>query len=395
MRPIDNSIAAMTEELTAWRRDLHAHPELGYAETRTAAFVAEKLRAFGLDEVATGIGGTGVVGVLHGAGGPGVGEAETILLRADMDALPIEEATGAPHASTNPGVMHACGHDGHTTMLLGAARLLAETRSFRGTVVFVFQPAEEGGAGAKAMLQDGLLDRWPAGRVFGMHNWPGMPVGAFAVREGPTMAMADEFEITIAGRGGHAAKPELARDPIVAGAALVQALQTIVSRRVDPVEPAVLSVTRFNAGFTHNVIPETAVLGGTVRTFSETVHAAIREEMALQCAQIGAAFGVTIRFEPSADFYPPVLNHPEAARLAGAVLDDLAGRDAVTHGHDPVMGSEDFAFFAQARPGAFVFCGTGDVAPLHHPEYDFNDDTLPWGVAYWRRLVETALPRAA
>jgi hippurate hydrolase len=232
-------------------------------------------------------------------------------------------------------------------------------------------------------------------QVFGMHNWPGIPVGAFAVREGPTMAMADEFEITITGVGGHAAKPDLARDPIIAGAALVQALQTIVSRRIDPVEPAVISVTTFHAGDAHNVIPGVARLGGTVRTFSETLHAAIREEITRQCAQIGAAYGVSIAYAPSESVYPPVLNDPETARFAGAVLDGLAGRDRVTHGHPPVMGSEDFSFFAKTRPGAFIFCGTGDVAPLHHPEYDFNDATLPWGVAYWCRLAEAALPREA
>mgnify|MGYP006274910939 CR=1 FL=1 len=393
--PVANAVAAMAEELAAWRRDFHRYPELMYAETRTAARVTELLRSFGLDVVETGLGGTGVVGVLHGARGPGAGEAETILLRADMDGLPIVEATGAAHASCNPGVMHACGHDGHTTMLLGAAKRLAETRAFDGTVVFCFQPAEEGGGGAQAMLDDGLLERFPARAVYGMHNWPGMPVGSFAVRAGPTMAMADEFFIDIAGRGGHAAKPELARDPIVAGAALVQALHTIVSRQVDANEAAVLSITRFNGGSATNVIPEQVELAGTVRAFSEATHGAISKAIERKCAQFGAAFGVSISYRQGESVYPPVHNDPDEAAFCGRVLDALVGRDRVTHDHPPVMGSEDFAFLAKARPGAFVFIGSGDIAPLHHPEYDFDDAVSPWGVTYWVQLVEAALPRPA
>ncbi len=392
MRPLDNSISAMEGALTEWRRELHRHPELGYEEVRTAAFIAEKLRGFGLDAVETGIGGTGVVGVLHGASGPG-GEAKTILVRSDMDALPIEEATGAAHASTAKGRMHACGHDGHMTMLLGAARRLAETRGFDGTVIFVFQPAEEGGAGAKAMLDDGLLTRFPARTVYGMHNWPGLPAGRFAVAPGPVMAAADEFRISIRGKGGHAAKPDLAHDPIVAGAALVQALQTIVSRRVDPVAPAVLSVTMFQSGSAMNVIPETAELGGTIRSFDERTHALITAEMARKCAMIGAAFEVEITFGGGRNPYPPVVNDPAETAFAGAVLDDLVGPGNVMHGHPPAMAAEDFAFLARERPGAFVFIGNGDSAPLHHPEYDFDDSVAPLGVAYWTRLVEAALPR--
>jgi hippurate hydrolase len=260
MKPIPNSIAAQAGELAEWRQDFHHHPELGYAEQRTAAKVAERLAAFGLDGVETGIGGTGVIGVLHGRNGPG---GAAIMLRADMDALPIEEATGAPHASANPGIMHACGHDGHTTMLLGAAQHLAGTRNFDGTVYFCFQPAEEGGAGAKAMLDDGVFERYRPRAVYGMHNEPGLAVGQFAVKDGPVLAAADQFTITITGRGGHAAEPHHARDPIVAGAHLVTALQTVVSRVVDPLQPAVLSVTRFSAGSTHNVIPDKAELMGT------------------------------------------------------------------------------------------------------------------------------------
>ena len=392
--PLDQSIAAMEEELAAWRRDLHRHPELGYAETRTAGIVAERLRAFGLDRVETGIGGTGVVGVLHGATGPAAGESRAILLRADMDALPIMEASGAPHASATPGVMHACGHDGHTTMLLGAAKRLAETRAFEGSVVFVFQPAEEGGAGARAMLKDGLLERFPARAVYGMHNYPGLPVGSFALRPGACMASADEFRIRIAGVGGHAAHPEAVRDPIVAGAALVQALQTVVSRRLDPLEPAVLSVSTFHAGTASNVIPATAELSGTVRVFSEDLYARVTEEIARLCERVGAAYGVEIVYEVDDSVYPPTVNDAEETAFCGRVLDALAGRERVRHDVPPVMGSEDFAFLARERPGCFVFCGTGDIPPLHHPEYDFDDAASPWGVGYWTALVEAALPRA-
>jgi hippurate hydrolase len=392
MRPLDNSIAAMEGELAEWRRWLHRHPELGYHERETSAFVAEKLRAFGLDVVETGLGVTGVVGVLHGARGPG-GEARTVMLRADFDALPIEELTGLPHASQNPGRMHACGHDGHTTMLLGAAKRLAEARdSFDGTVIFVFQPAEEGGAGAKAMLDDGLMARFPARAVYGMHNEPGVPVGHFAIRPGPCMAMADEFRIEIVGKGGHAAMPNVAIDPIVAGSALVQALQSIVSRRIDPVEPAVLSVTQFHAGTTHNVIPETAFLSGTVRAFDEKIYRQIHDEMAKKCAQIGAAFDVAVTVTPSANPYPPTVNDPAETEFVQGVIERLAGPEALDRFPPLVMGGEDFAYLAKARPGAFVFIGNGDSAPLHHPLYDFNDATAPHGVALWTRLVAEALP---
>ncbi|MEL6198215.1 MAG: amidohydrolase, partial [Pseudomonadota bacterium] len=290
--PVANAIAAMADELTDWRRDLHRHPELGYSEHRTAAIVAEKLRAFGFDAVETGVGQTGVVATLHGKGGAGRGHA--IMIRADMDALPIEEATGAEHASTNPGVMHACGHDGHTTMLLGAAKRLAETRNFDGTLHLCFQPAEEGGAGAKAMIEDGLFDRYPVSRVYGMHNWPGLEAGHFALTEGPVFAAADEFTIRLRGVGGHAAFPHFTRDPIVAGAALVQAMQSIVSRRIDPQHPAVVSVTQFRAGHTHNVIPEEAMLVGTCRCFDEGVRKVMIDEQARLCDEIGRAFGIDI-----------------------------------------------------------------------------------------------------
>ncbi|MEL6978461.1 MAG: M20 aminoacylase family protein [Pseudomonadota bacterium] len=391
-QPLPNSIAALAPELTEWRRDLHRHPELGYEETRTAGVIAERLRGFGVDAVETGIGGTGVVATIHGRDGPGAGEAEAILLRADMDALPMDEETGAPHASSAPGKMHACGHDGHMTMLLGAAKQLAETRRFKGTVYLVFQPAEEGGAGAKAMIEDGLFDRFPCRAVYGMHNWPGMPVGAFAVRPGPMLASADEFRITIQGRGGHAAKPDRARDPIVAGAHLVSMMQTIVARRVDPLQPAVVSVTVFHAGSTFNVIPDRAQLSGTVRSFDEGVHAEIYDSIRRLVTQTAAAFEVEAVLEEGVSRYPPTINDAAEAAFAASVLDELFGAERVSRDHPPTMGAEDFSFMAREKPGAFIFCGNGDSASLHHPKYDFNDDASPYGVAYWTALVEKALP---
>ncbi len=392
MKPIPNSIAAQASELAEWRQDFHRHPELGYQEHRTAAKVAARLTALGFDGVETGIGGTGVVGVLHGRGGPG---GAAIMLRADMDALPIEEATGAPHASTNPGTMHACGHDGHTTMLLGAAKYLAGTRNFDGTVYFCFQPAEEGGAGAKAMLDDGMFQRYRPRAVYGMHNWPGLAVGQFAVKDGPVLAAAGEFTITITGRGGHAAAPHETRDPIVAGAHLVTALQTVVSRAVDPLQPAVLSVTRFNAGSTHNVIPDRAELMGTTRAFDDAVQGRIEVEMDRICAQTAAAFGVEIEIVRGPNPYPPTLNDATQADFAEAVMRETFGDANVQRGHPPTMAGEDFSFFAREVPGCYVIIGNGDSAPLHHPEYDFNDEAAPLGVAYWARLVEKALPRPA
>ena len=389
MKPIPNSIAAQAGELAEWRQDFHRHPELGYQEQRTAAKVAERLDGFGLDGVETGIGGTGVIGVLHGRGGPG---GAAIMLRADMDALPIEEATGLPHASTSPGTMHACGHDGHTTMLLGAAKYLAGTRNFDGTVYFCFQPAEEGGAGAKAMLDDGLFERYRPRAVYGMHNWPGLPLGRFAVKDGPVLAAASQFDITITGSGGHAAAPHETRDPIVAGAHLVTALQTIVSRIIDPLQPAVLSVTRFEAGSAYNVIPGSALLAGTIRSFDDDVQRQIIVEMERHCAQTAAAFGVEIEIDRGCKPYPPTLNDATQADFTEAVMRETFGDANVQRGHPPTMAGEDFSFFAREVPGCYVIIGNGDSAPLHHPAYDFNDEAAPLGVAYWARLVEKALP---
>jgi len=310
-----------------------------------------------------------------------------------MDALPIDETTGAAYASTTPGIMHACGHDGHTTMLLGAARHLAETRNFDGTVYFCFQPAEEGGGGAKAMLEDGLFERYPPRAVYGMHNWPSLPVGQFAVKDGPVLAAASMFTITIAGRGSHAARPQDARDPVVAGAQLVSALQTVVSRVIDPLQPAVLSVTGFNAGSTHNVIPDQAVLLGTTRCFDENVQQQLSDEMDRLCAQIGAAMRVEITIERNAVPYPPTINDKAEADFAEAVMRDAFGDDNVTRGHEPTMAGEDFSFFAREVPGCYVLIGNGDSAPLHNAAYDFNDQAAPSGVAYWASLVEKALPR--
>jgi len=387
--PVPNSIAAMSDMLTEWRRDLHRHPELAYRETRTAGIVAERLRSFGLDHVETGIGRTGVVGVLHGAGGAG---GPAIMLRADMDALPITEATGAAHASTAPGVMHACGHDGHTTMLLGAARHLAENRRFRGTVYFCFQPAEEGFAGAKAMLDDGLFERYRPRAVYGLHNWPGLAVGRMAVKEGPVLAAADEFRITVTGIGGHAAEPQTARDPILAGSLIVAALQGIVARAIDPREPAVISVTEFNGGHAHNVIPDRAVLRGTTRCYDDAVAARIRAEMERVARHVGEAQGVRVTIEHPATPYPATINNAQQAAFAHEVMRDLLGADRVQFGHPPSMASEDFSFLANEVPGAFVVLGNGASATLHHPEYDFDDDALAVGTAYWVRLVELALP---
>jgi len=389
MKPIPNSIAAMAGELAEWRQDFHRHPELSYDEHRTSAKVAERLAEFGFDAVETGIGRTGVLGVLHGRDGPG---GPAIMLRADMDALPIRETTGAAHASTRPGVMHACGHDGHTTMLLGAAKHLAGTRNFKGTVYFCFQPAEEGGAGAKAMLDDGLFERYRPRAVYGMHNWPGMPVGHFAVKDGPVLAATGQFTVTVTGKGGHGAEPHTARDPILAGAHLVTALQSIVARVVNPLDPAVLSVTAFNAGSTFNVIPGEAVLQGTIRTFDSRVSDLIIAEMDRICAQTAAAFAVEVAIDRGEAAYPPTINDAAEADFTEAVMRDAFGDAAVTRGHPPTMAGEDFSYFSQEVPGAYVIIGNGDTASLHNAGYDFNDEAAPLGTAYWTRLVEMALP---
>ena len=381
------TFAQSAAEVGEWRRDIHQNPELLYDVHRTAAFVADKLRAFGCDAVVTGIGRTGVVGIVKGHK---KSAAKTIGLRADMDALPILEATGVAYQSLIPGKMHACGHDGHTAMLLGAARHLASTRDFSGEVAFIFQPAEEGGAGAKAMLDDGLLDRFGISEVWGMHNMPGLPAGDFALRPGPLMAAADRFEILIEGKGGHAAKPHECVDPIVIGSAIVTAFQTIVSRTIDPLEACVVSVTRFDAGSAFNIIPQTAKLTGTVRTLTPETRELARERVIAMAEAIAALHGgkADVNYMMG---YPVTRNHPEPAAYAGAIAAEVAGVEHVDNAVAPTMGAEDFSFMLEARPGAFIFIGNGNSAGLHHPAYDFNDAIIAQGMEYWVRLVEARL----
>lgn len=382
------AIAERHAELVAWRRDLHAHPELGYAEERTSRVVAERLAGFGLDPD-VGLAKTGVVATIQGrAPGP------AIALRADLDALPMPEENAFAHASKHPGRMHACGHDGHTTMLLAAARHLAEHPDFAGTVHVVFQPAEEGGAGGRVMIEEGLFERFPAEQVFGLHNWPALPAGEMAVHAGPVMAAADLFEITVEGRGGHAAMPHQTRDPIIGGAQLVSALQTLVSRTVDPTDPAVLSVTAFNGGSAHNVIPSRIELKGTVRTFSAAAQDAIEAGMKRLTAQICGGLGLEGRVDYRRT-YPATVNTRDEAELAAQAAARVVGAERVHRHLPPSMGGEDFAFMLQARPGCYVWLGTGagpDSPPLHHPRYDFHDAMLPVGASYWVSLVETRLP---
>ncbi|MCG7504424.1 M20 aminoacylase family protein [Mesorhizobium retamae] len=384
--PILNRAAELQEEVAGWRRHIHQNPELNFDVFETAAFVTEKLKAFGCDEVVTGIGKTGVVGIIRGSKGNG----STVGLRADMDALPITEITGKPYASQTPGKMHACGHDGHTAMLLGAAKYLAETRNFAGSVAVIFQPAEEGGGGGNEMVKDGMMDRFGIHKVFGMHNMPGLPVGQFAIRPGPIMAATAEFTITVKGRGGHAAMPHGTIDPIVIASQLVGALQTIASRNTDPVESVVVSVTKFHAGDAYNVIPETAEIAGTVRSLKKEVARKAEERIRQLCAGLAAAHDTTIEVDYDAN-YPVTFNHPEETVFSGDIAAEVAGDAQVQRTIQPVMGGEDFSYMLEARPGAFIFIGNGDTAGLHHPAYDFNDEVIPHGVSYWVKLAEKAL----
>jgi hippurate hydrolase len=389
--PIVNRIADLHGEITAWRRDIHAHPELQYDVHRTAGTVADKLKGFGCDEVVTGIGRTGVVGVIRGAKRDGgAGDGRVIGLRADMDALPIEEANDFPYKSTVPGKMHACGHDGHTAMLLGAARYLAETRNFAGTAVVIFQPAEEGGAGGRAMVQDGLMERFAIEEVYGMHNYPGLPLGQFGIRPGPLMASADRLTIEIEGRGGHAARPHISVDPILVGAQIVNQLQSIVSRNVDPVDAAVISITVFRAGSADNVIPQTALLRGTARSLTPEVRDLLERRLHEVVEGTARLYGATAKITYKRD-YPVTRNHERQAAFAASVAAGVVGQERVDADFPPVMGAEDFSFMLNARPGAFIFVGNGDTAGLHHPAYDFNDEAIPFGTSYWVKLVETAL----
>src|SRR5215471_9521433 len=387
--PIVNRVADLHSDITAWRRDIHEHPELLYDVHRTAAFVADRLREFGCDEVATGLGMTGVVGVIKGKKQGGNGHIKVIGLRADMDALPIEEATNLPYASKTPGLMHACGHDGHTAMLLGAARYLTETRNFAGDAVVIFQPAEEGGAGAAAMIKDGLMERFDIEQVYGMHNGPGIPIGSFAIRSGPIMAATDAIDIKIEGHGGHASRPHKCIDSVLVGAQLITALQQIVSRNVDPLESAVISICEFHAGSARNVIPQTAELKGTVRTLTPEVRELVERrvrEVVSGIAQITGA-KIDLNYERG---YPVTVNHAAQTELVTRIAGEVAGA-AHVHETPPLMGAEDFSYMLQARPGAFIFCGNGNSAGLHHPAYNFNDEAILYGTSFWIKLVENTL----
>ena len=381
-------IEAMTGEIAEWRRDFHRNPELLFDVHRTAEVVAEKLRSFGCDEVVTGIGRTGVVAVIKGKR---QGSGKVVGLRADMDALPIEEQTNLPYRSTVPGKMHACGHDGHTAMLLGAARYLAETRDFDGTAILIFQPAEEGGGGGREMCKDGLMERFGVQEVYGMHNMPGLPIGSFAVRSGPMMAAADRFQIILEGRGGHAAKPNDTIDPVVASAQIISALQTIASRNCDPLDSVVVSVTAVKAGEAYNVIPQTAEMKGTVRTLSKSMRALAEQRLREIVTGVATAMGCTAVIDYELG-YPVTFNHAEQTSFVAKVAGSLVGHDKVDLTVPPTMGSEDFSFMLEERPGSYIFMGNGDSAGLHHPAYDFNDKAIPVGVSYWASVVETAMP---
>jgi len=389
--PIVNRFADFQPDLIAWRRDFHRNPELLYEVHRTAASVATRLRSFGVDEVVTGIGRTGVVGVIRGRL---TASKRVIALRADMDALPIAETSGQPYASQIPGVMHACGHDGHTTMLLGAARYLAETRNFDGTAVVIFQPAEEGGAGGKAMIEDGLMDRFGIEEVYGLHNMPGMPVGLFGTRPGPLLAATDEVTIKLTGRGAHAARPHAGVDLVLTAAAIVQGLQSVVARNVDPLESAVVSMTKIHIGDAYNVIAETGELAGTVRTLKPELRDLVEDRVKVLVSGIAAAFGATadIRYRRN---YPVTRNHAAQTAFAAEVAGDVVGKGNVDTATTPIMGGEDFSYMLEARPGAFMFVGQGDTPGLHNPAYDFNDEIIPLGCSYWVKLVETAMPLPA
>ena len=384
--PLLNNAIELQTEATTWRRHLHEIPELQYDVFETARFISDRLKSFGCDEIVNGIGKTGVVALIHGRNRVG----GVIGLRADMDALPMTETTNLTYASKTTGKMHACGHDGHCATLLAAAKHLAATRNFSGSVALIFQPAEEGGAGGKAMVDDGMMDRFQITRVFGMHNLPGLDVGSFASCDGAIMAAADKLDIRIKGRGGHAALPQQTIDPIVAGSHLVTALQTIVSRNTDPLASLVISVTKFNSGVAYNVIPENAQISGTVRTLQAPMRDQAEQRIRETAAGIALSFGVEIDIDYQR-YYPVTFNHTRETELAMAVAREVAGPAHVNAKANPTMGAEDFSFMLEARPGAFVFMGNGNSAGLHHPAYDFNDEAIAHGASYWVRLAETAL----
>ncbi len=383
-----NRVAGFAGDMAAWRRDLHDIPELDFDLPETAAYVAARLREIGVDEIHEGIAQTGIVGIIRGRGdGPVVG------LRADMDALPIAEARDLPYRSRHPGRMHACGHDGHMTILLGAARYLAETRNFAGSVALIFQPSEEMSGGARVMCAEGLMDRFDIGRVFALHNKPGMALGRIGTRTGPVMAAADQFEIVVRGRGAHAAYPHEGVDPMLVAIQIVQALYSIPSRRVDPLAAVVVSPTVLRAGAISNVIAQTALLAGTVRTLDDALRRQIGARIAEIVAAIAAAHGATADLRYDYD-YPVTVNHAAETALALRAAEDVVGADMVDGTAPAEMGTEDFAYMLRERPGAYVFLGTGPGAGLHHPDYDYNDDASAIGASYFARLVETAIPLA-
>jgi hippurate hydrolase len=386
---IDKRVQPLLQDITAWRHELHQYPELEFDVHRTAEFVAEKLRSFGVDDVVEGIGKTGVGGVIKGEKND---SGMVVGLRADMDALPIIEDTQLQYASKIDGKMHACGHDGHTAMLLGAAKVLADSRSFNGTVVVIFQPAEEGGGGGREMVNDGLMERFNINQVFGMHNMPNMPLGYFGVRAGPIMAAADIFHVTIEGVGGHAAMPQYAIDTTLVTSQIILSLQSIASRNVDPMESVVVSVTSVHSdGDSYNVIPQTVTIKGTVRTLNAAIQDHAEKRFHEIVEHTAKAMGATVKLVYTRD-YPCTVNSVEEAGFAGRVASQVVGSDQVDVDITPMMGAEDFSFMLNARPGAFIFVGNGESASLHHPQYDFNDDAIPYGCSYWTSIVETAMP---
>ncbi|MFO1175419.1 MAG: M20 aminoacylase family protein [Paracoccaceae bacterium] len=384
--PVLNRIAALAPEMKEWRQWLHRHPELAFDLPKTAAYVAERLREIGVDEIHEGIAQTGIVAIINGQG-----EGPTIGLRADMDALPIAELTGADYVSTHPGKMHACGHDGHTAMLLGAAKYLAETRRFRGRVALLFQPAEEDGGGGQAMVQEGVMDRFAIGEVYGIHNAPNLPFGEFRTTPGPIMAAVDTLTVVLTGRGGHAATPHETVDPVIATVGIVGALQSILTRNLNPVDQGVISVTQIHAGTVSNVIPETAMFQATIRSFDPAVREMLKARIHAIIEGHAAAYGVTAAIDYDWG-YPATINDPDKTCFAVGVARDIAGAAAVDDEAPREMGAEDFSYMLEARPGAYLFLGTGPGAGLHHPKFDFNDEAAPIGASYLARLVEMAQP---
>jgi amidohydrolase len=387
--PVRNRLAEMQPEIAAWRRDFHQNPELLFDCHRTAGIVAEKLREFGCDEVVTGIAKIGVVGLIRGRS---TASGRTIGMRADMDALPIHEATGLPHASETPGKMHACGHDGHTAMLLGAAKYLAETRNFDGTVAVIFQPAEEAGAGGKVMVDEGIMDRFAIDEVYGLHNSPGLPVGQFAIREGAMLASSDYFVLVIEGRGGHGGMPHLAVDPMLAASHVVVALQSIVSRNIDPLGSVVVSPTSFHTDSVSNlVIAQEVTITGSVRSLDPDLRVLAEDRFRAIVTATAQAHGCTARLDYQRG-YPVTMNHPDQTRLAADCAAEVVGASQVNREAAPIMPAEDFAFMLLARPGAYIFMGNGDSAPCHHPTYEFNDESIPAGSSWFATLAERGMP---